>query len=301
MVIAPVTRVDALVVRHPYGRMGNQTIQLVHAISLAERLKTNLILAPGNSITQGPISTPTPSLKLDTRTESVNAVTLSQLVRLGVHTGAGEVHLVANTYYSNEWAIGPEREDYTRSFEVLRVVSELSSTSKPLPKNHLVIHLRGGDAFGPNAHNDYAQPPLSFYELVIAEKTWNQATIVRADDSHPFEKEVCELLDDKAIPWSVQSGSADEDAEFLSRASTLVASRGSFIPAIVGRSVHTRDLYLFGDETRVRGDLTIHRVTDTNGGYWKSCCERNWTDSKAQRELMGAYSVAHLSIITGSD
>lgn len=301
MLITPITSVDALVVREPYGRMGNQTIQLVHAISLAERLKTNLILAPGNSIVHAPTSSLTPSLKVDSRTESLSALTFGKLVRWGLRTGKKESHLVANTYYSNEWLAHPTREDYTRSFGVLRGASKLPSTAEPLPENHLVIHLRGGDAFGPNAHSDYAQPPLSFYELVASDRKWKQATIVRADASHPFENEVCALLDNKGIPWSIQSASAEEDAAYLARATTLVSSRGSFVPAIVGRTVHTKHLYLFGDETRLRGDLTIHRVTDKTGDYWTSCCLRNWTDSKAQRELMSNYPASHLSLTIESD
>lgn len=301
MLIAPVSGVDAVVVREPYGRMGNQTIQLVHAISLANRLKTNLILAPGNSIVNAPTGSLTPSLIVDTRKEGVQAVPFSKLVRWRLRNGAGESHLVTNTYYSNEWADSPKRGDYTKSFELLRGLSELSGTSKSLPANHLVIHLRGGDAFGPNAHSDYAQPPLSFYEIVAGDKEWKKATIVRADDSHPFEKDLCALLDHKGIPWSIQSASAEEDAAYLARASTLVSSRGSFIPAIVGRTVHTKHLYLFGDETRVRGGLTIHRVTDKTGDYWTTCCRRNWTDSQAQRELMATYPASHLSLDTETD
>lgn len=301
ILIAPPKRVDAIVVREPFGRMGNQTIQLVHAISLAERLKTNLILAPGNSIAKAPTCSLSPSLRLDTRKESVRAIGFSRLIRAGLTTKSTEVHLTANTYYSHEWAKPPQREDYTRSFELLRGVSELSSSSKPLPEDHLVIHLRGGDAFGHNAHSDYAQPPLSFYELVVADKNWRKATIVRADESHPFEKNVCTLLDRKGIRWSIQSSSAEEDAAYLARASALVSSRGSFIPAIVGRTVHTKHIYLFGDETRVRGDITIHRITDNTGDYWKSCCQRNWNDSKAQRELMANYPASHLSLTIESN
>lgn len=293
---AALQKIHALVVREPYGRMGNQTIQLVHAYALAKRLKIPSILAPGNQILSSRCSPPA-GPEISPSTQMVSAAQLTDFFSRGL-AQPGRIHLVGNPYHLPQLLTPLGRGEISKAFTALGLCASLASSEAPLTARHLVIHVRGGDAFGEHAHKEYAQPPVSFYRLAIRAKKWSRATIVRADDSYPFEAELIRELEQAGIPWEIQSASAEQDAVYLARAKNLVSSRGSFIPAIAGRSIHTQRLWLFGDEPRIRHGVEIFRVTDSEGTYWSSCCQSNWTDSAEQRALMRDYPLEKLSVST---
>ena len=285
---------EALVIRQPYGRMGNQTIQLVHAYGIASRLNIPLILAPGNQILPSPCAPPGGPVCHTSPQHIRSARFLDFLLR--AFAKPGQIQLVGNPYHLPQLLTPLSRDERSRGFAAIRECASLAGSDKPLGARHLVIHVRGGDAFGTHAHKEYAQPPVSFYRLAIHARKWTGATIVRADDSYPFESEVTDELDKAGIPWSIQSSSADDDANYLARAQNLVSSRGSFIPAIAGRSNHTRRVWVFGDEPRIRSGVEIYRVIDAEGTYWSSCCQSNWTDSADQRRLMREYPAGNLTV-----
>lgn len=282
-------RPTALLIPEPFGRLGNQTIQLVHAIAISKRLRVSRILAPHNSLLPAGITTLPSGGEVDTAPETVSSVRLRDLWATKWNWTRQDSQLVMNTYFSRELEQKLSPAEYDGAFSELRAVAPLGAGDRPLPASHLVIHLRGGDAFGPQAHPDYAQPPLAFYRLILASRRWRQVTIVRADASHPFEELLLSEIREAGVKVHVQSASAEEDARFLARARSLVSSRGSFVPAIVGRSTHCSELFIFGDEDRLRAGLAVHRIVDEKGDYWRSCCQRNWQDSAKQRQLMRDY------------
>ena len=287
---------QALVIREPYGRMGNQTIQLVHAHGIASRLGIRRIEAPRNQILSSPCSDGR-GIVLDCSAHLTSAPRLPDFF-LRMLATPGRIHLVGNPYHLPQLLTPLSREELSAGFMALRKCAPLGVSNKPLGARHLVIHVRGGDAFGEHAHKEYAQPPLSFYRLAIQARKWTGATLVRADESYPFEAELIDELERAGIPWQIQSGTADDDATYLARAQNLVSSRGSFIPAIAGRSDHTKRLWVFGDERRIRSGVEIFRVTDQKGDYWSSCCQSNWTDSPEQRQMMREYPTDNLSVST---
>lgn len=287
---------SVLLAPEPFGRLGNQTIQLVHAIAMAKRFRVQRIVAPMNSLLPPERSVLPSGCQVDANVAATNPVRLRDLFAKKWDWLARDSHIVMNTYFSRELVTTLSPAEYDEAFSELRAVAPLAESAKALPASHLVIHLRGGDAFGPQAHPDYAQPPLAFYRLVLGSRKWRKVTIVRADASHPFERTLIHEIEQSGVPVGIQSGSAEEDAVFLARARSLVSSRGSFVPAIVGRSIHCSDLFVFGDEKRLRGGMTVHRIVDTKGEFWQSCCQRNWRDSVEQRELMRDYEVGNLTL-----
>ena len=285
---------SALLIPEPFGRLGNQTIQLVHAIAMSKRFGVHRILAPNNSLLPAGSTTLPSGGEVDTAPRTAQSVRMRDLWAKKWKWTPRDTHLVMNTYFSRELERKLSSAEYDQAFAELRAVSPLAANDRPLPASHLVIHLRGGDAFGPQAHPDYAQPPLAFYRLILASRRWRQVTIVRADDSHPFEQDLVRDIRERGLRIQIQSASADEDARFLARARALVSSRGSFIPAIVGRSAHCSELFIFGDEERLRAGIDVHRLVDEKGDYWRSCCQRNWRDSVEQRRLMEEYPEVNL-------
>ena len=80
-------------------------------------------------------------------------------------------------------------------------------------------------------------------------------------------------------------------------AHTLVAGRGTFLPAIVGLSPHVKRVYFFEDKFSLqppRNGFDIYRVVDGTGDYKKSVLAGNWENRADQRAMMTSYPVSHL-------
>lgn len=168
-----------------------------------------------------------------------------------------------------------------------------------LPEDHLVIHLRGGDVFGARKPRNYGQPPLSYYEMILDSAEWTAVTIVHQDEKNPVLHPLLALCARRRIPSLRQTGTLAEDLPTLLRASTLVAGRGTFIPAIAGLGRHVRTVYFFEDKfslfPAVPG-LNIIRVTDRAGDYVEKILSGNWANTPEQRALMLEYPVSSLVI-----
>jgi hypothetical protein len=191
-------------------------------------------------------------------------------------------------------------EDYAR-----RIWSDLSSVLIPqakgpaLPEDHLVIHLRGGDVFGPRKPGSYGQPPLSYYELILDSGQWSGVTVVHQDQKNPVLDPLLAMCRKRQIPVSHQTGTLLEDLPTLLRASTLVAGRGTFIPAIAGLARGVKTVYFFEDKFSVFPavpDLRIIRVRDRHGDYVEKTLSGNWANTPEQRALMLEYPMSSLVI-----
>ena len=285
---------SAVVVPKTFGRFGNQTVQLANALTIARSTNSCAVFCPGNEILPS-FRAELQGISLNTRQGTLSRVGLVRALRGLLSSLQPRSHLVGNFFYTTAIAantVTPEAR--TASYAVIKTAMESVPSVTPLPKEHLVIHLRGGDAFGPHAHNEYGQPPFAFYELVLSNQLWSHVTIVSEDDVNPVFPEIVALARDRAIPCSTQSGSLDEDMQVLFSATALVSSRSTFIPAVTAFSKNIDTVYVFGDDDRFRSDITIRRVVDIGGKYWDSICRYNWRDEPWQRELMVDYPVINL-------
>jgi len=175
------------------------------------------------------------------------------------------------------------------------------ATEPALPKDHMVVHLRGGDVFGPRKPAAYGQPPLGYYELLLDSQSWSGVTIVHEDVRSPVLTPLLEACKKRGLPVFEQSGSVQQDIAFLLRAETLVAGRGTFIPAIAGLSRNATEVFYFEDKFSVFPPvpgLSLTRVVDRKGDYVTQALSKNWANTKEQRDLMVSYPAANLSIET---
>lgn len=173
------------------------------------------------------------------------------------------------------------------------------ATFPTLAPDHLVIHLRGGDVFGPRKPASYGQPPLSFYTLILESEEWSAVTIVHEDSVNPVLPGILEAAAQRKIPVFQQSGSVYDDVAVLLTARRLVAGRGTFVPAIAGLSRAVERVYYFENKFSVfpaRHDVEIVRVADANGDYVRNVLSHNWSNSPEQRALMLDYPVSSLVI-----
>ncbi len=294
--LRPNKNLSAVVTRKPFGRFGNQTLQLANALTIARAFHAPAVVCPGNEVLNDFDRQLPDGTHLTTTPQALGRTGLGSLIRGLFVSWSANVHLVGNFFYLT--ALSPHTvtpDERSTSYALIKQARDNHETVPALPADHLVVHLRGGDAFGPTAHNEYGQPPLAFYELILSRGPWSHLTIVSADDSNPVLPHLIEKAQQANIPYSLQSGSVEEDMRVLLSAITLVASRTTFIPAIAALSDNAREVFVFGDDDRFPTHLTISRVIDTVGNYWNQTCVYNWMDEPWQRELMVSYPASNLS------
>jgi hypothetical protein len=170
-----------------------------------------------------------------------------------------------------------------------------------LPSSHLVIHLRGGDVFGPRKPASYGQPPLAFYERILDHERWSAVTVVHQDSKNPVLKPLLESCTARKIPVTTHSGNVVDDIAVLLGASTLVAGRGTFMPAVVGLSRNVKRVFYFHDKFSIRPPVSgveIVRMIDAEGTYVRDVLSNNWENSEYQRDLMLTYPQSNLGFST---
>ena len=289
---------SAIHIRRPFGRFGNQVFQILHALALARRWGVQEIIAPGNVVFErenSPIDLDGVDLYFspgDITWGSSRASRIFPSLR-------NRFHLAYNAFFADHPG---ELEIPLTAVEFDRASEALATTwgkvrPKKLPDDHLVIHLRAGDVFSRDPNPLYGQPPLSFYEKVLAMKSWAFVSVVREDARHPLEKALSELLEATSAVFDFRSASLVEDIDFLRSATNLVSSRGTFVPAISSLSPDLERVFVFGPEGRFHSRIEVVRILDTTQRYWRAVCDSNWENSEAQRNLMASYPAKHLSVV----
>ena len=163
----------------------------------------------------------------------------------------------------------------------------------------VTIHLRGGDVFGSRDARNYGQPPLSFYEKVLEHCKPASVHIVYQDDRNPVLEPLEELCNQRGIACTRQTGTLKDDIETLLATQTLIAGRGTFLPAVAGLSKILQSVYFFEDKFVIRpprSGLDLYRVSDREGEYSERVLRGNWENRPDQRELMLSYPASHLTL-----
>jgi len=177
-------------------------------------------------------------------------------------------------------------------------------TSTGLGEHTLVIHIRGGDVFGPRDTPAYGQPPLSYYLLILDHKAWQKVIVVHQDHHNPVLKHIILECIKRGLNHDLVSGSLRRDLDLLFRAQNLVAGRGTFSPAVAGLSRHATNVYFFEDKfifTPKKVGIRLWRIEDHLGEYRRNILRDNWTNSRDQRDLMISYPVSSLRIAPPQD
>jgi hypothetical protein len=109
----------------------------------------------------------------------------------------------------------------------------LENWAEPLDGSTAVMHFRGGDIFGPNAHRKYAQPVCAHYLAAFEHSGASCALIVAEDKKNPCAREV-----ERALPCVRRAAPCKELCAFtlLARARVLVTSNSSFVRQVRCRS-----------------------------------------------------------------
>lgn len=225
--------------------------------------------------------------------------------RLWLWTRNGSPSTRVNVLHTRDLLYGPQVKLDLHGRESEEAWANLFSVlaNKPdpqfLPEDHLVIHLRGGDVFGDRKPASYGQPPLAFYDLILNREKWSAVTVVHQDLKNPVLDSLLQSCKARKMHVTTHSGAAKDDIKVLLTAKTLVAGRGTFMPAVVGLSRVVSRVFFFEDKFSVHPtvtDLDVIRVRDAEGTYVREVLSNNWQNSAHQRNLMLSYPSSNLEV-----
>lgn len=179
-----------------------------------------------------------------------------------------------------------------RPLRVFRPLLRLDLQGPPDHPDDLTIHLRSGDVFCDQPpHPLYGQPPLAFYQRVVAAHPWRRVSLVFEDRLNPVIPALLEWLPGRCAEVAVVNGSLEADLHHLLRARNLVSGRGTFCCAVAALSRRLQRVYSFDQPFPTWGNRRITTFTcpDRLGHYVASVCRDNWIHSPEQRQLMLTY------------
>lgn len=284
----PVLRqITALCIDRPL-RFGNSVVQLSNAIELALSHAISKIYVPGFWWITPLIAAH--QVEIELRCEEA---------------AEDEILLSGCFYYKK--SLRPLYSDHLKTIEefrrnMLKVRSQipLLEPPPPLPDDHLVIHIRSGDVFEGRGHPLYGQPPLAFYSLMLRKAPWRQVTLVSEDRRNPVIDRLLQSSGAGLPPVVHRQASLEEDLHLLLRARSLVASLGTFIPAVLALSGNVRRVLCFGGlwhAESLRQQADVFLVRDRDGHYSRSVLAANWRNDESQRALMLDYPEAALGLV----
>jgi hypothetical protein len=266
------------------GRFGNAVREVVCALSVARSLEIGNVYLAGDNVFASTSDIPSPGIhatpagpKLWIDSTAPTSPPFSRLIR---------------------WSrrdYGLDGED--RQVEWASLRSALRVNGEAQDSGIITIHLRGGDVFGTRDVRNYGQPPLSYYEKVLDHSEATKVLIVYQDELNPVFHGLVRMCQERSLVCTTQSSSLRQDIATLMGARTLVAGRGTFLPAIVGLSPHIERVYFFEDKFSLqppRHGFDMYRVFDATGDYRKTVLTGNWENRPDQRALMTSYPVSQL-------
>lgn len=176
--------------------------------------------------------------------------------------------------------------------EDIRKLFTFNLQKKTRHKNHLTIHLRGGDVFSRNPHSAYTPFPLSFYRDVLAKEPWTGVTIVSEDLKHPLLGKITLLANENSLPLDFSSGGLRDDIEALLAATNLVASNGTFTAAVAYLSTQLSRVFTLLPKQFSRLPPE-HGVVEVPAGNWAQYFDAQgpWTGSITQIQRMNEWEL----------
>lgn len=278
------------------GRFGNGVQQFIHAASFARALDASKILFFVN---------PTTKIDADETGQEFSFIPIRGPFR-NAHGNAPQTIWRSDFFEAGIRSHSFDADAASSTRTQLQQLYEDLIDHHVAPPETLTIHLRSGDVFGEKPHPGYGQPPLSFYKAVIEAYDWKSVLIVSEDTSNPCLEAVMNLAAEQGLPCSLSGKSLPDATRAISRSTNLVASRGTFVPALLFLSDTPKLVFTFnGEIDKIPGGEThtYVDVNDVSGYFSERVLTSNWTNSAEQRALMLEYPrsnlTTHLEIPSG--
>ena len=190
-----------------YTKLGNSLVQLSNAINVAKEDETRLIV-------------PVEKDRNDKEAFSY----LKNVPNYNFGDNALRGFLTSKFYFDTQTFGHTMNNDKRRMILQQYVLPHIPFVQEDLG-NTLVIHIRSGDIFNEWVHENYVQPPLTYYKKIIEESNTSDILIVtQKDKSNPCV--------DALLQWNdnikIQTGTLEEDVNTILSAKNLVIGFGTW-------------------------------------------------------------------------
>ncbi len=259
----------------PAGQFGNNLIQMLNAIAVAEKAGIATLYHPFPWL-PAQVTTDRGLLILRSPPDLANGL-------------AG----VRNGFFVSRGAAWQDMKpvDY---LDVIQRVIRPNLAWHPVGRGRdvVTVHVRGGDVMiDRNPNSWHWQPPLAFYTKAITsalELTQRSAVqVVSVDRSNPILDELEEWALNQGLETDVSSGSFSTDAARLLSADYMVASNSSFAHGLALLSTNLRGFWFFRNAFHFRSlvlaGVDVTRGQDLSGTYIPG---GEWRNTIAQRREM---------------
>lgn len=265
-------------------RFGNSVRQLTHLFALAERWGVKEVCLPSEHLLY--------------RGRPADAFAITY----GAAGGAFDLGL--SGYFLHPRALMSPLDPASEYRVLEKYVRPLVSPDllRPDPRigeDDLVMHFRGGDAFDTvDTRPGYWQPPLAYYLAAWERERATRVWLVSEDRRNPTIAAAEQALRSRGIEVQIQSGSLVEDLRVLLTARRLVASIGTFLPAIAMLSTRTAAFYHFSPNpyrALAAKGIQLLDAVDTEGDFMASVAA-GWGARPEQLAMMVSYPVSRIQI-----
>ncbi len=271
-----------------YGRMGNNLLQTSNALLLSRSLRLPFIQLPETELIR--IQEPVKVSEITFLPENYDTSSLGHFLRGTFYKGPRLERLGIRM---------PLRKKVLKKY---LIPAASISIPHPEPAGCLTIHLRSGDAFDENPHPDFAQPPLSFYTMIIEKARQklevNRVQLVFENRRNPCVNALEAHLERLGLPVILQSGTLADDVNVLLSARHLVFGYGTFGVGICLLSNAVETVDVFGASGFAYSQFDHLKSTnawgDLGGRYPKI---GEWTASQEQLGLMIDFPETDIGIL----
>jgi hypothetical protein len=235
-----------------FGRLGNNILQLSHAIAIAIVHKHNFKFNVKNH-------------------DFFDLVTIKEYFeKYNNNETITDKH---NYFYTDRNEILQKvcNENVDERNQILKKAFLIKNINK-LNENDLVIHIRSGDIFSSTPHPMYVPPPLSYYVKEINKFDYEKIHIICEDTSNPVVNKLLKLYTNSTY----EKNSLEKDIKIILGTTNILYSVGTFIPALM----------MLSDNIKY-----IHRpfkdLKNENEEYYKIMCP--WKNTSNQRDYILTY------------
>lgn len=265
---------DYKLVIKPFGRFGNNIIQLQNAINIGLQLECNTIIFK-NKVIKLPI-------------DNNKNIKKKDYINIFNNCGGNYFHIkkIKNIF--------PDFNDSLINKKMIRdiVLNFYLKTYKYNMKlqlnTTLCIHIRSGDIFSNKPHSLYIQPPYDFYKMILELDKFKgtNIVIVAEDNKNPTINKILENY--KNVYW--QKNDLNKDIEIILNSKNIVYGIGTFVPQL---------LYLSNSEKNVisfqKDNIKLEKYNDGFVTYQDKLMINNyikiWKNTKEQQNIMLNFNV----------
>lgn len=218
--------IEMVLIVKPYQRFGNNILQMIHAIHIAETFGIRVIRFNFDHFT--------------TNVLYVNSNTKSSLYK--------DVRIVDKFYYeTNNLRLFPgllpmtETDRNRIACTYLKPILKHVQPSSFLPdyENTLFVHIRSGDVFSEKIHAAYIQPPVDYYRLIFSLEKSKQIVVIYEDEKNP----VVNVLREQYPHILFYTLPLLETISVFLHAKYAAIGFGTFIPSILSMNMNCEKVY----------------------------------------------------------